>query len=288
MPRKIDFPPVPGTENEQWDELAAEFGMKRDEIKKIVFPSWMFDKGLMNKWDVRKILLEKGYKQIIQPEEDNPEDTYNEWLKEHPFTKKWHETCPYFNENPHYEKPKVAQIINSEEIHVENMNELNELNEKVHEDKKKTNIMKEYEKEILQKKINDELNTGKLTPQEEEVVKGWIGTATPPQENEFVNEDEKEDEGNPIVEVRKNSFDDIAFHIMDLHEKKNHDYGNAAHETYEEFGIISYVICLNNKMKRLKTLTNPETEQEVKGESIEDTLMDLAAYAIMAIESLRS
>ena len=41
-------------------------------------------------------------------------------------------------------------------------------------------------------------------------------------------------------------------------------------------------------MNRLKSLMKPGVEQEVKNESIEDTLMDLAAYAIMAIESLRS
>ena len=75
---------------------------------------------------------------------------------------------------------------------------------------------------------------------------------------------------------------------MTLHAKKNHDYGNAAHESYKEFGLISYVIRLNDKMKRLKSLTKPGVEQEVKSESIEDTLMDLAAYAIMAIESVRA
>ena len=82
------------------------------------------------------------------------------------------------------------------------------------------------------------------------------------------------------------TFDTICLEIMDLHAKKNKDYGNAAHESYKEFGLISYVIRLNDKMKRLKSLTKPGVEQEVKSESIEDTLMDLAAYAIMAIESL--
>ena len=43
-----------------------------------------------------------------------------------------------------------------------------------------------------------------------------------------------------------------------------------------------------SKMNRLETLTNPDVEQKVEGEKIEDTLMDLAAYAIMAIESLRN
>ena len=83
-------------------------------------------------------------------------------------------------------------------------------------------------------------------------------------------------------------FDGICHYLMALHARKNKDYGNAAHESYKEFGLISYVIRLNDKMKRLKSLTKPGTEISVKGESIEDTLMDLAAYAIMAIESLRN
>ena len=83
-------------------------------------------------------------------------------------------------------------------------------------------------------------------------------------------------------------FDGICRDLMSLHARKNNDYGNAAHESYKEFGLISYVIRLNDKMKRLKSLTKPGADISVKGESIEDTLMDLAAYAIMAIESLRS
>ena len=83
-------------------------------------------------------------------------------------------------------------------------------------------------------------------------------------------------------------FDGICRDLMALHARKNKDYGNAAHESYKEFGLISYVIRLNDKMKRLKSLTKPGAEISVKGESIEDTLMDLAAYAIMAIESLRN
>ena len=84
------------------------------------------------------------------------------------------------------------------------------------------------------------------------------------------------------------TFDRICHEIMDLHAKKNKDYGNAADASYREFGITSYVIRLNDKMNRLKSLTKPGTTLEVKDESIEDTLMDLAAYAIMAIESMRT
>ena len=83
-------------------------------------------------------------------------------------------------------------------------------------------------------------------------------------------------------------FDGILDELKDLHARKNNDYGNAAHESYKEFGLVSYVIRLNDKLNRLKTLTKPGTDVAVNDESIEDTLMDLAAYAIMAIESLRS
>lgn len=87
---------------------------------------------------------------------------------------------------------------------------------------------------------------------------------------------------------KRGDFDGICHEMMELHRRKNNDYGNAAHESYKEFGLISYVIRLNDKMKRLKSLTEPGTDIGVKDESIEDTLIDLAAYAIMAIESLRN
>ena len=81
-------------------------------------------------------------------------------------------------------------------------------------------------------------------------------------------------------------FDSIAQEICDLHRKKNSDYGDAAYESYKEFGITSYVIRLGDKYRRLQSLTSPGKEQQVKSESIQDTLMDLAAYAIMAIEAI--
>ena len=86
----------------------------------------------------------------------------------------------------------------------------------------------------------------------------------------------------------RGDFDGICQEMMELHRRKNNDYGNAAQRSFEKFGIISYVMRLGDKMNRLETLTKPGTEQKVKGEKIEDTLMDLAAYAIMAIESLRN
>ena len=103
------------------------------------------------------------------------------------------------------------------------------------------------------------------------------------------NEPKKYEYEAPIVKDKnKCCFKSICQEIVSLHEKKNKDYGNAADASYREFGIVSYVIRLNDKMNRLKSLTKPGVIQEVKDESIEDTLMDLAAYAIMALESIRN
>ena len=82
------------------------------------------------------------------------------------------------------------------------------------------------------------------------------------------------------------SFANVADDLIQLHERKNSDYGDAAHESFKEFGLISYVIRLNDKLNRLKALTKPGAKQKVKEESVVDTLKDLASYAIMAIESL--
>ena len=90
----------------------------------------------------------------------------------------------------------------------------------------------------------------------------------------------------PFLKERVKDFDTIAKDICDLHRKKNNDYGDAAYESYKDFGLVSYVIRLGDKYRRLQSLTSPGKEQLVKSESIEDTLKDLAAYAIMAIEAI--
>ena len=60
--------------------------------------------------------------------------------------------------------------------------------------------------------------------------------------------------------------------INGLYAKKNHDYGDSFHQTYLEEGMAS----------RFKTLTL-KGDQQVSDESVRDTLIDLANYAIMTI-----
>ena len=81
-------------------------------------------------------------------------------------------------------------------------------------------------------------------------------------------------------------FREIANDLGELYEKKNAAYGNSFGETYQKLGIISAVTRISDKYNRLCNLaTNPNIDN--LGESLEDTLKDLAAYAIMTLIELR-
>lgn len=76
-----------------------------------------------------------------------------------------------------------------------------------------------------------------------------------------------------------------AFDLGDLYERKNHDYGDSFGQTFRELGIISAVTRMSDKMNRLKRLVRCG-DHKVNDESIEDTLKDMASYAIMTLVEL--
>ena len=67
-----------------------------------------------------------------------------------------------------------------------------------------------------------------------------------------------------------------------LYAKKNHDYGDSFHTTFLEEGMAMSRIRLGDKLSRFKTLSKQE-DRKVSDETMRDTLMDLANYAIMTI-----
>lgn len=82
-------------------------------------------------------------------------------------------------------------------------------------------------------------------------------------------------------------FKQIAKEISELYEKKNTAYGNSFGDTYKKLGIISAVTRISDKYNRLCNLaTNPDIDS--LDESIEDTLKDLAAYAVMTLIELQN
>ena len=78
----------------------------------------------------------------------------------------------------------------------------------------------------------------------------------------------------------------ICAELSALYEKKNHDYGDAFHLSYLEEGMAMPRIRLGDKLNRFKNLTKCQNCIAVKDESIRDTLLDLANYAIMTILEL--
>lgn len=76
--------------------------------------------------------------------------------------------------------------------------------------------------------------------------------------------------------------ENICKELNALYEAKNADYGDSFHLSYLEEGLAMARIRLSDKLNRFKTLTKGQT-QNVNDESIRDTLLDLANYAIMTI-----
>lgn len=74
----------------------------------------------------------------------------------------------------------------------------------------------------------------------------------------------------------------ICNELTALFERKNHDYGDSFHQTFLEEGWPMVRIRLSDKLHRFKALTRGDSQQ-VQDESLRDTLLDLANYAILAV-----
>ena len=70
--------------------------------------------------------------------------------------------------------------------------------------------------------------------------------------------------------------------LTDLYARKNQDYGDSFHISYVEEGMAMPRIRLGDKFNRFKNLTRTE-KVLVSDESVRDTLLDLANYAIMTL-----
>jgi hypothetical protein len=76
--------------------------------------------------------------------------------------------------------------------------------------------------------------------------------------------------------------DRICLELNNIYEKKNADYGNSFENSLDKHGLIAGIVRMDDKMSRLISL-NSKNEQQVLDESLRDTLMDLANYAIMSV-----
>lgn len=86
------------------------------------------------------------------------------------------------------------------------------------------------------------------------------------------------------------TFDSILDRMAAIHRAKNADYGSSYNLAPALLGIPAHVVLLvrmTDKLVRACRLTQGQTPQ-VEGEALQDTLPDLANYAVLAILALEA
>lgn len=79
----------------------------------------------------------------------------------------------------------------------------------------------------------------------------------------------------------ENEFLEVLAPVAELLRRKNTDYGNSYDESRREFDEVAFLVRLNDKFARLKTLTSQEAQ--VNDESIEDTIADIIGYCTLEL-----
>lgn len=78
-------------------------------------------------------------------------------------------------------------------------------------------------------------------------------------------------------------FKEITEEMNALYQKKNADYGDSFHQAWKKFGRTVGLVYMDAKMNRITQLLAHPEAQQVHSEKIEDTLIDLANYAVLTI-----
>lgn len=86
--------------------------------------------------------------------------------------------------------------------------------------------------------------------------------------------------GEDLLNEKVIRFKQIVNELAELYEKKNHNYGDSFGKLYDDLGPVAGLVPLHNKLDRATNLIKGDTNHF---ESLEDTLKDLASYAIMNI-----
>lgn len=75
---------------------------------------------------------------------------------------------------------------------------------------------------------------------------------------------------------------EICERLNNIYKIKNADYGDSFAKVRNELGPTVILVRLSDKMERLKKLIL-KGDRQVKDESVEDSLIDLANYAILEL-----
>ena len=85
------------------------------------------------------------------------------------------------------------------------------------------------------------------------------------------------------------NFADITKGMLDLTTKKSNDYASDddPFRNFRAFGELGILIRMNDKFARLRTALYDRKEMAVSDETIEDTILDLATYAVLLLSYRR-
>lgn len=132
-------------------------------------------------------------------------------------------------------------------------------------------------REVIQQTIGDlailanEVQYKKITP--EEICKGLDAIRI---NLEVLGENDK-----TLSNTSAHQFKDIGKGMIETYVRKNHDYGNSFDKSLDKFGLVASIVRIGDKMNRIESLV--QKKAMVQDESIRDTLLDMANYAIMTV-----
>lgn len=81
--------------------------------------------------------------------------------------------------------------------------------------------------------------------------------------------------------INKDTINDASYMLAQILCMKNADYGGSFESQYNEYGLASVCMRIEDKLKRLKNI-NKNGDILVFDERIQDTLLDLAGYSLLA------
>lgn len=83
-----------------------------------------------------------------------------------------------------------------------------------------------------------------------------------------------------------NPFKDYTNHLAETLQEKNDAYGDSFTKSVDKFGKTVIAVRLSDKFNRICNLIK-RGELKENDESLEDTLLDMAGYSILALKYLK-
>lgn len=80
-----------------------------------------------------------------------------------------------------------------------------------------------------------------------------------------------------------NKHKQLTDQLNETYISKNKDYGDSFSRMVKDYGYIAALLPIANKFHRIEQLVQSDNSPSVKGESLTDSLLDLANYCLMFV-----